>query len=167
MNPTDEVSKEILKVFGHRLRLRVCGFCVVDNRVLLVRHRGVGSRGELWSPPGGGLEFGESVHQALEREFREETGTDITVGPFLCVNEFLGPPLHAVELFFEVRLRSGAPAPLTGTDPEMQHQTIEEVRFWEFEALKQKDPAEVHHLFRYCQRATDLLALRGYFHHQP
>ncbi|MBC7922358.1 MAG: NUDIX domain-containing protein [Ferruginibacter sp.] len=163
----------MLKVFGHRLRLRVCGFCVTGNQVLLVRHRGIGPRGEFWSPPGGGLQFGESVHQALEREFREETGMDITVGAFLCVSEFLGPPLHAVELFFEVRIRAGFSEenrrglPLTGTDPELLHQMIEEVRFWEFEAIKRKDPADIHHLFRYCRRAPDLLALRGYFFYRP
>jgi 8-oxo-dGTP diphosphatase len=54
-----------------------------------------------------GLQYGESVNEALKREFLEETQTEITIGEMLFVNEFLEPPLHAIELFFKVEITQG------------------------------------------------------------
>ena len=64
----------------------------------------------------GGLQYGESMQECLKREFEEETGLQVKVKRFLFVNEFLQPPLHAVEFFFEVRITGGNLR--TGTDPE-------------------------------------------------
>jgi ADP-ribose pyrophosphatase YjhB (NUDIX family) len=38
-----------------------------------------------WSVPGGGLEWGEAPEVALVREFREETGLEVTAGPLAGV----------------------------------------------------------------------------------
>ncbi len=160
----DEINKEILKTFGRQLRVRVSGLCVVNKQVLLVRHQGIGTSGELWSPPGGGMQFGETAPQALQREFREETGLHITVGRFLCVNEFIGLPLHAIELFFEVPLHSGKLS--VGTEPEIVQPILKEVRWMDFEEIKRKPTAQVHSLFQHCTQANDLLKLQGYFYHQ-
>jgi 8-oxo-dGTP pyrophosphatase MutT (NUDIX family) len=51
------------------------------SRVLLVREDG------RWLLPGGEVEAGESHAEALAREFREETGLSVTVGPLLSVTE--------------------------------------------------------------------------------
>lgn len=165
----DEISKEIHNTFGQQLRVRVCGFCLTEDQLLLVRHQGLGKTGEFWAPPGGGVKFGETVHHALEREFWEETGLQVRVGPLICVHEFLEQPLHAVELFFEVYPLSGTL--LTGIDPEMQrlereHQIIQEVRWISFEELVQKDTKSLHQLLRNCRRPQDVLNLRGYSLHQ-
>jgi 8-oxo-dGTP diphosphatase len=39
----------------------------------------------LWAPPGGGLEPGETVREALHRELREEVGLDLPDGPLVTV----------------------------------------------------------------------------------
>ncbi|MEV8320406.1 NUDIX hydrolase [Streptomyces sp. NPDC059900] len=52
----------------------VIGMVRRGNEILLVRES-LGAHGEaLWSLPGGGVEDGELLHEALRREVREETG---------------------------------------------------------------------------------------------
>lgn len=54
------------------------GGVVVDRgRVLLVKRGRAPLLGE-WSIPGGALEVGETLEQALRREMREETGLEVT-----------------------------------------------------------------------------------------
>ncbi|NIC00642.1 NUDIX domain-containing protein [Halobacterium sp. R2-5] len=45
-----------------------------DGDLLLVRHDGV----DLWVPPGGGVDDGESFREAAERELAEEAGVGAT-----------------------------------------------------------------------------------------
>ena len=49
-----------------------------DGKVLLVRRAGSPGKG-FYSLPGGRVEFGESLHQALVREIDEETGLGIEI----------------------------------------------------------------------------------------
>jgi 8-oxo-dGTP pyrophosphatase MutT (NUDIX family) len=49
-----------------------------------------------WDLPGGGVEVGESLHQALQREFLEEAGLEVVPGPLAFVIERFG--LRSAEL---------------------------------------------------------------------
>ena len=64
------------------------GAIIVDNqgRLLLAR-RGTKAKNErgLWEFPGGSVELGETLAEALRREMREEFGIEITVGELLDV----------------------------------------------------------------------------------
>ena len=73
----------------------------------MARHDSLGETGILWAPPGGGMEFGQSVRDNLKREFREETGLTTEIIRYLFINEFLKPPLHAIEIFLEVKRDRG------------------------------------------------------------
>ena len=57
----------------------VAGVIVRDGEILLVR-RGVEPSKGKWSVPGGSVEWGETLVEALKREVREETGLEIEVG---------------------------------------------------------------------------------------
>lgn len=65
--------------------IRVVGAAVIDadNKVLICRRSGKSMTG-MWEFPGGKVEPGESQEEALAREFLEELGVPITVGPHLA-----------------------------------------------------------------------------------
>ncbi|HEY63182.1 MAG TPA: NUDIX hydrolase [Caldilineae bacterium] len=55
-----------------------------DHHVLLIR-RGQPPRQGEWGVPGGLVELGESLADAVRREVREECGIEIRVGPLLGI----------------------------------------------------------------------------------
>ena len=59
------------------------GAVIIDgDRVVLVRRAHEPLKGE-WSLPGGAVELGETLAEAIVREVREETGLDVCVGPIV------------------------------------------------------------------------------------
>jgi len=159
----EEIKNEIIHSFGNKLRIRACGICIEDNKILMVKHHSLGKGGIIWAPPGGGMVFGETTEEALKREFIEETGLKISVEKFLCVNEYLAAPLHAIELFFIVKKIDGIL--LKGVDPELhkERQIITEVKWLSFDELKQLPSEAVHSLLHGVNNEAYLLQRRGYF----
>jgi ADP-ribose pyrophosphatase YjhB (NUDIX family) len=89
------------------------GAVIVNNhRVLLIRRGQAPLLGE-WSLPGGVLECGESLREAVAREAREETGLEVETGEMLGVYERVirddkgGTRYHYVLLDFLCRPLSG------------------------------------------------------------
>ncbi|MFJ2744929.1 NUDIX domain-containing protein [Streptomyces sp. NPDC087440] len=96
------------------IRVSAYGLVVEDDRLLLVRladDSPVFTPG-LWHLPGGGIDPGEQPAEALVREFREETGREVTQATLLdaCTYETHrgGIVWGLTALFYEVRLRPGA-----------------------------------------------------------
>ena len=57
---------------------------VRDDRVLLMKRKGSHGAG-TWSPPGGHLDFGETLEACAAREAKEEVGVDVFDIRFRCV----------------------------------------------------------------------------------
>jgi len=122
-----------------RVRVRVGALLVDDpdepTAVLLVEHDGLWEDAPFWTPPGGGVEVGESLAEALRREVAEETGVAAEVGALRYVLDFVRPPLHAVSFFFECRAPELRGARL-GTDPELgDRQMLRGLRMTPFDEL--------------------------------
>ncbi|QDH79449.1 NUDIX domain-containing protein [Echinicola soli] len=156
------LEKEINEKFGGRLRTRVNGVLILEDKILMVKHH-MGNGKCFWNVPGGGMDYQSTAPENLKREFLEETGFMIQIGPLLTVTEFLKPPLHAVELFFEVSKESGQLK--RGTDPELPDhaQLIEDVRFMSLEEINQIPNDEKHHLFWKIKSLNDIRIWKGYF----
>jgi len=114
-----------------------------DRRLLLIRRGNEPHRG-LWSLPGGRVEPGETVAEAIVREVREETGLAVSAGPVVgrvridgaaavydvvdlaCVLTSPDQPLRAGDDATDVRFADAA----TLTGMECTPRLIETLRSW-------------------------------------
>jgi 8-oxo-dGTP diphosphatase len=129
---------------GLRIREAVRGLVIDDDgRVLLVRFEF--PAGTRWALPGGGLEPGESHHQALERELAEELGLrGVTIGPHLWNRLHIVAFLDGLhdgqrEQVYEVRVPAGfEPAPAFSWE-QLNAEHVFELRWWTLDELDASD----------------------------
>jgi ADP-ribose pyrophosphatase YjhB (NUDIX family) len=89
--------------------MRVCALLRREERTLLVRQEKGGDT--YWMLPGGGVHYGETLTEALQRELAEECGISDDVqfeGPVAVVESISPDPAlrakHVVHLIFAVHL---------------------------------------------------------------
>ncbi len=143
--------------YTNKIRTRVCGLIINNDQILLVEH--LINNKAFFAPPGGGVEFGETIKQALLREVKEETGLEINSSQFKFITEYIQPPLHAIEVFYHIKSWNGEP--IIGKDPE-DLTVIKSVKWYSLNEIKQMPSNEVHHIFHYCNNLRDFFELSGY-----
>jgi ADP-ribose pyrophosphatase YjhB (NUDIX family) len=80
-------------------QLAVGAVVVRDDALLMVRRGGEPGK-DLWSLPGGRVEIGEYISEALAREVKEETNVEVNVGELVGIFEIVGDDHHYVVLDF-------------------------------------------------------------------
>lgn len=113
---SEDLSAHINYTYGNRIRVRACGCLLIHHKLLMLKHSFIGSEGYFWNVPGGEPLPQESLKEAVKREFLEETGLTVSVGKLIHVSDFVQPPLHAIEFYFETFHEDGTPK--LGFDPE-------------------------------------------------
>jgi 8-oxo-dGTP diphosphatase len=83
--------------------LGVSGKAIISrNGKILLLQRSITNEFEpgLWEFPGGKINFGENLIEALKREVMEETGLNVKVGPPLITWNFLKKPFWVTGITF-------------------------------------------------------------------
>ncbi|RNC84699.1 MAG: NUDIX hydrolase [Balneola sp.] len=127
------------EVYSNKLRIRACGVLIDQDRILLVQLYSPVSVKNIWTTPGGGVDFGESLKAAVKREFFEETGLKVNVKKLLLINELIDGLYHALEFFFEVAKEEGQLK--LGQDPEHpdEEQLLKDLRFFTRDELESNE----------------------------
>lgn len=94
--------------------LAVGGIAIDRGRVLLIERGKDPGRG-LWAFPGGRVEPGERLTEAVVRELHEETGLTVECGPLRGWVERIGVGYHMVIFDFDVEV-VGTTDPVPGDD---------------------------------------------------
>lgn len=134
----------------------VVAVIVNDKSQILLTRRNVPPFKNMWVMPGGKIDLGESINNALRREVMEEVGLDVEVDNLIDVFEHLTPGddnYHFVILYYRCH-------PLS-CDISHNHSEVAEARWVTPEELANYELPDgtrfiLHKIFPYRRRQEDL-----------
>ncbi|GAB6436274.1 NUDIX hydrolase [Bacillus luti] len=119
------------------MQVRVTGILIEDEKILLVKQK-VANRN--WSLPGGRVENGETLEEAMIREMREETGLEVKIKKLLyvCDKPDASPSLLHITFLLE-RIEGEIMLPSN----EFDHNPIDDVQMVPIEELSHYGFSEI------------------------
>lgn len=94
-----------MEIRPQKFTIRVYGIWVHDGQVLVAEEIHKGKRMNKF--PGGGLEPGEGTRTCLAREFKEETGIEVSVGEHYYTTDFFvasafDPQVQVLSIYYRI-----------------------------------------------------------------
>jgi len=132
---------------NEKIKLSVCALLICDGSLLIVKRSAEDDfLPNVWEFPGGGVEEGETLQQALTRELKEEVNLDISTTKIqlVGVSEELSEKeliKHEIQFNYEVILDSKPSISLSPEHPEYDWVNRCDDRFDDFlrDILKQSN----------------------------
>lgn len=87
--------------------VEVVAAVIQNSNYIFATQRGYGEFKDGWEFPGGKIEKGETLQQALIREIREELETEIKIGDLIETVEYDYPEFHLIMHCFLCTIKSG------------------------------------------------------------
>lgn len=115
--------------------IRIYGLLIEQNRLLITKELFVDEL--IYKFPGGGLEFGEGLHDCLIREFKEELNLDIEVVQHIFTQEnfiqsAVNPDDQVLMIYYQVKAKNFE-------DFKVKTSDIKEVIWKDLNELKAED----------------------------
>jgi len=89
--------------------VRVAIVILKEEKILLVQHKKKDKK--YWLLPGGRVDFGETLIEAIQREMSEEANIKVKVGKLLFISDAISPDVdskrHIINIFFEGEIIDG------------------------------------------------------------